>query len=162
MAGPLLAKSEHINDETLIVGAKTKSQEHLLAISQRALLSEQVTDALVEFGDRQVVINVAGNTGARFSQFGYSTLVTRSENDDELALKIWQRPGIPREHLLALFSTASDAVRSKLETIDPRQAALVREMSNGRPTRSKRRDARAPPNSHRRNCVSKRAIGPAC
>jgi uncharacterized protein (DUF2336 family) len=128
VAGPLLARSEQINDETLIAGAKTKSQEHLLAISQRALLSEQVTDALVEYGDRQVVINVAGNSGARFSEFGYSTLVTRSENDDELALKVWQRPGIPREHLLVLFSTASVAVRSKLESVDPRQAALVGEM----------------------------------
>src|SRR5579864_8442949 len=35
VAGPLLARSEQLDDETLIEGAKTKSQEHLLAISRR-------------------------------------------------------------------------------------------------------------------------------
>ena len=35
IAGPVLRRSESLDDETLIVGAKTKGQEHLVAISQR-------------------------------------------------------------------------------------------------------------------------------
>jgi uncharacterized protein (DUF2336 family) len=68
-----------------------------LAISQRARLSEEVTDVLVERGNQKVVISTAANAGARFSDFGCSTLVTRSESDSELALLVWVRPEIPRE-----------------------------------------------------------------
>jgi uncharacterized protein (DUF2336 family) len=128
VAGQLLAHSEHLDDETLVAGAKTKSQAHLLAISRRKLLSEGVTDILVERGNQQVVLSTTANSGARFSEFGYSTLVTRSGTDDELALTVWSRPELPREHLLTLFATASDAVRFKLEAVDRQKAALVRDM----------------------------------
>jgi uncharacterized protein (DUF2336 family) len=103
VAGPVLRESASLDDETLIVGAKTKGQDHLLAISQRAQLSENVTDVLVERGNKKVVISTAANAGARFSDFGYSRLVTRSENDSELALLVWARPEIPREALLTVF-----------------------------------------------------------
>jgi len=128
VAGPMLRRSETLDDETLIVGARTKGQEHLLAISQRTRLSEDVTDILVERGNQEVVISTAANTGAKFSEFGYSKLVTRSENDSELALLVWSRPEIPREYLLALFETASEAVRLKFQAADRGKTELVREM----------------------------------
>jgi uncharacterized protein (DUF2336 family) len=128
VAGVLLARSEQLDDETLIAAAETKSQEHLLAISQRKLLSEGVTDVLVERGNQQVVVSTAANSGARFSEMGYSTLVTRSGTNDELALTVWARPEIPREYLLTMFATASEAVRVKLEAADRGKAALVCDM----------------------------------
>jgi uncharacterized protein (DUF2336 family) len=128
VAGPVLKRSESLDDDTLVAGAKTKGQEHLLAISQRRHLSENVTDILVERGNQEVVISTAANTGAKFSQFGYSTLVSRSESDDELALTVWSRPEIPREYLLTLFETASETVRLKFETADRSKTDLVRDM----------------------------------
>ena len=114
VAGPLLARSEQLDDKTLVKIALTKSQEHLLAISRRTLINEGVTDVLVERGNQEVAVSTAANSGARFSEFGYSTLVTRSKTDEELALTVWARPEIPREHLLALFASASETVRSSL------------------------------------------------
>ncbi len=128
VAGPVLRRSESLDDDTLVTGAKTKGQEHLLAISQRKQLSEHVTDILVERGNQKVVISTAANSGAKFSQFGYSTLVSRSESDDELALLVWSRPEIPREYLLTLFETASETVRLKFETADRSKTDLVRDM----------------------------------
>jgi len=128
VAGPVLRRSESLDDDTLVTGAKTKGQEHLLAISQRKHLSENITDILVERGNQKVVISTAANTGAKFSQFGYSTLVSRSESDDELALLVWSRPEIPREYLLTLFETASETVRLKFETADRSKTDLVRDM----------------------------------
>ncbi len=128
VAGPVLRRSESLDDDTLVTGAKTKGQEHLLAISQRERLSEHVTDILVERGNQKVVISTAANIGARFSQFGYSTLVSRSENDSELALLVWSRPEVPREYLLTLFETASETVRLKFETADRSKTDLVRDM----------------------------------
>jgi len=115
VAGPVLAQSVLLDEATLVEGASQKSQQHLLAISRRATLSEAVTDVLVTRGDREVAVSTAGNNGAKFSDFGYTTLVDRAENDSDLALAVSGRPEIPREHLLALFAQASEAVRQKLE-----------------------------------------------
>lgn len=128
VAGPVLRRSDSLDEDTLIIGAKTKGQEHLFAISQRNQLSENVTDVLVERGNQKVVISTAANTGARFSEFGYTKLVSRSRNDSELALLVWSRPEIPREYLLNLFESASEAVQLKFETVDRTRADLVREM----------------------------------
>ena len=128
VAGPILTHSQHLDEETLIESARTKSQNHLLAISRRTSLAEPLTDVLVERGNQQVAQSTAENPGAKFSPFGYSTLVKRSEDDAELALRVWNRPEIPRQHLLKLFADATEAVRLKLEAADRRKAGLLRLM----------------------------------
>jgi uncharacterized protein (DUF2336 family) len=128
VAGSILSYSEQVDDLTLVEGAKTKSQAHLLAITRRKLLVESVTDILVERGDQQVVMSAAGNPGAAFSEFGYSTLVHRSSGDDDLAACIWSRPEIPRQHLLRLFCDASESVKLKLTSKDPRKASVILEI----------------------------------
>jgi len=128
VAGPLLAHSDSLDDNTLIVGAKIKSQKHLLAISRRKLLGEGLTDILVDRGNQQVVVSTAANSGARFSEFGYSTLITKSETNSEIALTVWSRPEIPHEHFLKLFERASETVRRELESADRGKVALVRDM----------------------------------
>ena len=125
VAGPILTQFERIGEETLVEGAKTKSQNHLLAISQRRYLSEGVTDVLVERGSQQVAASTAGNPGANFSEFGYSTLVKRAQADRDLAACIWSRTEIPRQHLLTLFAAASQTVQQELQSIDPRRADAV-------------------------------------
>jgi uncharacterized protein (DUF2336 family) len=128
VARPILAHSEHLDDMTLVEGAKSKSQAHLLAISTRKIIPESVTDILVERGNREVALSTAGNPGASFSDFGYSTLVSRSSNDDDLAICTWSRPEIPRQHLLKLFADASESVKDRLTKKDPRKAGLILEI----------------------------------
>jgi uncharacterized protein (DUF2336 family) len=125
VAGPILRQFEGLAEETLVEGATTMSQNHLLAISQRRSLSESVTDVLVERGNRQVAASTVSNPGARFSETGYSTLVKRAEVDRELAARIWNRPEIPRHHLLTLFAAASQAVQKELQAINPRRVDEV-------------------------------------
>jgi uncharacterized protein (DUF2336 family) len=128
VAGPILSQFEHLDEATLVEGARTKSQDHLLAISERKMLAEAVTDVLVERGNEAVARNTASNPGAKFSEFGYSALVKRSEADGELALRVWSRPEIPRQHLLRLFADASESVRGQLTNADHRKADLIRDM----------------------------------
>ena len=61
VAGPVLRQSEQLDDNALIANATTKSQSHLLAISQRKSIGETVTDVLVARGDQDVVNSVASN-----------------------------------------------------------------------------------------------------
>lgn len=128
VARPILSYAEELDETTLAEGAKSKSQSHLLAISTRKTIPECVTDILVERGNREVALSTAGNPGASFSEFGYSTLVRRSSGDDDLAACTWSRPEIPRRHLLKLFADASDSVKRRLSKEDPRKAVLIAEM----------------------------------
>jgi uncharacterized protein (DUF2336 family) len=126
VAGPILSRSQSLMEETLIEGAKTKSQDHLLAISLRESIGAAVTDILVERGDSKVLISTAANPGAKFSEFGCSTLATRSKNDAELAFQVWSRSDIPRQHLLTLFAAASEEVQRQLESADRQKVQLYR------------------------------------
>jgi uncharacterized protein (DUF2336 family) len=119
VSSPILIQSERLDDPSLIDCAKTKSQEHLLAISLRKTLAEAVTDVLVERGDPQVVLSTAKNPGAKFSNKGFAILVKRSDGDDRLATCVGSRPDIPRQLFEQLLETASEAVRAKLEAERP-------------------------------------------
>jgi len=114
VAYPVLAQSERVDEAILVQCARSKSQEHLLAISRRKTLSEVITDVLVDRGNKQVVLSTAKNLGARFSEVGFGRLVKRSDGDDALAACVGARPDIPRPLLLVLLETASELVRSKL------------------------------------------------
>jgi uncharacterized protein (DUF2336 family) len=114
IASPVLIQSERLDEATLVQTARAKSQSHLFAISQRRTLNENVTDVLVERGNRYVVLNTAKNLGAKFSKLGFSRLVARSNGDDALATCVGVRNDIPNDLFLALMATASEMVRAKL------------------------------------------------
>ena len=128
VAGPVLRDSPRLDDDTLVANARSASQDHLLAISQRGSVSEVVTDVLVERGDRTVVLSTVKNAGARFSDGGHTILVERSKDDDEIAVGVWSRQDIPHHHLLKLFTVASENVRRTLESVNRHQTNLIRDM----------------------------------
>jgi uncharacterized protein (DUF2336 family) len=119
VAGPVLRESERLDSETLVANAKTKSQPHLLAISQRKSLDETVTDVLVTRGNWDVVNSVANNNGARFSDFGFLHMIKRAEGDSILAEQLGLREDIPRHIFQQLIAKASDDVRERLERERP-------------------------------------------
>jgi len=125
VARPVLIQSERLDDRDLMVSAGTKSQQHLFAIAQRRMLSEAVTDVLVERGDRDVVHSVVKNIGARFSDAGFRMLVKRSTGDDALATEIGSRTDIPRPHFLVLLEKASSEVRARLSLENPQAGIAI-------------------------------------
>ncbi|HET9716420.1 MAG TPA: DUF2336 domain-containing protein [Pseudolabrys sp.] len=134
VASPVLSQAERLDLETLIECARTKNQEHLLAISRRKMLPEALTDVLVERGDQQVVLSTAKNSGAKFSGQGFETLVRRSRGDDQLAACVGTRPDLPPGVFGRLLQVASDTVRAKLvaERTHPKSAvdSVVSEVSD--------------------------------
>jgi uncharacterized protein (DUF2336 family) len=122
IAAPVLSQSEQLDDATLIANVRSKSQDHLMAISTRVSLSGAVTDALVELGNEKVVQSTVSNPGAEFTENGYSTLIIRAEGNDQLATCLGLRPSIPRAQYLKLIAVASAAVRQRLEAAHPKAA----------------------------------------
>ncbi len=122
VAGPVLSKSERLDDETLIQTARTKSQAHLLAISIRRVLSRAVTDVLLLRGDDEVVRSTVQNPGAFLSKRSTIKLIDRSAQDHHLAACLATRPDLPRHFFLRLLAKASTTVRERLEAANPKQS----------------------------------------
>jgi uncharacterized protein (DUF2336 family) len=122
VSGPVLSKSERLDEATLMEIARTRGQAHLKAISLRRVLSEALTDVLVTRGDEDVVQSTVSNPGAQLSEGSLADLVTRAERDDDLASCIGLRSDLPRHHYLKLVAKASLTVRRKLEAAHPELA----------------------------------------
>lgn len=114
VAGPVLSQSTRLTELDLIDIAKSKSQGHLLAISGRSSLSESVSDLLAERGNIEVSLVLAGNSGARLSEAGFSRLAKKAEKDEGLAERLGLRLDIPTQLLQQLLLRATDLVRSRL------------------------------------------------
>jgi uncharacterized protein (DUF2336 family) len=119
VAAPVLSGSKRLSTAELIEIAKTKSQAHLLAISERATLETRLTDILLVRGDDQVVSSLAKNAGANFSEAGFSRLVQRAEGNDALAGIVGIRKDLPPNHLQDLLRRATDAVLQRLLSVLP-------------------------------------------
>ena len=116
VAAPVLRHSACLSDADLLEIVKSRGQQHLLAICDRKALNEALTDALMRFGDVNVSNALARNTGARFSECGYATLVGRAERDEGLAEKLGVRLDIPGSLLRELIVKVADVVRARFLT----------------------------------------------
>src|SRR3984957_16239869 len=126
VSAPVLRGSKRLGMIDLIEVAYTKSQAHLAVIAGRSEVEEAVTDVLVVKGDTDVAKIVAANAGARFSDAGFSTLVTRAGKEIGLAELVATRSEMSPRHFKQLVGQATDAVRRRLMSIaDPRVHATI-------------------------------------
>jgi uncharacterized protein (DUF2336 family) len=128
VAGPVLRQSERLDCSALVANARSKSQLHLLAISQRKAISEDVTDVLVARGNKEVARSVAKNDGARFSDLGILQIIKRSEGDSILVEQLGRRKDIPRHLFQQLIAKAADNVKKKLEDGRTAEASQMQTM----------------------------------
>ncbi len=114
VAGPVLAQSGILTDQELVAIAESKSQAHLGAIASRSRVNEPITDVLIDRGNAEVAHKITANPGARFSRLGFSTAVTRAEDDDSLAMAVAARLDLPDDLLEQLVGKASMTVQQRL------------------------------------------------
>jgi uncharacterized protein (DUF2336 family) len=126
VAGPVLSRSPILDEESLLEIAQSKSQDHLAAISGRALLTIPVTDIILQKGDRSAIRILARNDGAVLSDGGYNGLIGRAADDGVLALSLGQREDITPAQLKDLLSKSVDLVRQRmLDSAKPAQRLAI-------------------------------------
>jgi uncharacterized protein (DUF2336 family) len=125
VAAPVLRHSPALTDADLVDLAKRKSQDHLEAISQRATLSEAITDVLVDRGDSKVLNSVTRNLGARFSEQGFEALAQKSDGDHHLGEALSFRADMPPAVAAGLVSRLNPAARQRLEHLISQNAEAV-------------------------------------
>jgi uncharacterized protein (DUF2336 family) len=114
VARPVLVSSTVITTDHLVDVVKTKSQGHLLAVSERLHLDTAVTDALVDLGNKYVLYSVAGNSGACLSARGFTALVKASEGSDRIAVKLGLRRDLPMSLFRGLLLSAKAEIRMRI------------------------------------------------
>lgn len=114
VARPLLEKSTVLRDTDLLEIAKTHGQDHLHAIAGREVLSEVVTDVLVERGKTEVRRRLASNQGAALSERAVNALLGAAEDDQELQLNLGLRGDLHDDYIVRLIAIASEKVRQRL------------------------------------------------
>jgi uncharacterized protein (DUF2336 family) len=114
IAGPVLTESARLSVEDLVEIAKTKGEQHLLAISGRWWLKEIVTDELLARRYPTVSRRIINNPGARVSAAGFAIVLTQAESDPELAVETGIRVDLPSDLRRQLLLNATDVVRSRL------------------------------------------------
>lgn len=122
VARPVLCRSQRLSEGDLVALAQAKGRDHLLAISERAMLSEPVTDALVARGDRLVAHALAGNPGARLSEMGFAALIDRARADAALQTLLGQRADLSDPQLRQLVDIAKATARTRLSEALPQVA----------------------------------------
>jgi uncharacterized protein (DUF2336 family) len=132
VAGPVLKQSKCLRTTDLVDIARQKSQAHLLAIAGRDRLEGQLTDVLVDRGNRDVVHLLAANAGAEFSHNGYSALVKRAGRDESLTEKLGRRLDIPLQLFRELLLRATETVRARLMALvsEDKQEIIRRVLAN--------------------------------
>ena len=131
IAGPVLRRSPVLDQQMLVEIASVKGQGHLLAMTERPTLSTELTDVIIDRGDRDVVRRAAGNVGAAFSSNGYSTLIKRASQDGVLTVRLGQRDDLSPVQLKELLSGSIDVIRRRLLHVakPERQAAIMQAMT---------------------------------
>ena len=117
VAAPVLEFSNALTTEDLVTLASNQGQDHLLAISRRRSLSEDVTDVIVERGESRVLNTVARNAGAKFSETGFSTLADKAKADATIGESLSQRTDLPAHVVAAILPVLNPTSRRRLEQL---------------------------------------------
>jgi uncharacterized protein (DUF2336 family) len=118
IAGTLLTRSPALADDDLDPICREYTQGHLLAIAKRSVLSERLTDILVERGNDNVAGAVTANQGARFSDFGFSTLIDRARDNESVLNGLVMRSDLPERVATDLLPILGTSIATKIATLD--------------------------------------------
>jgi Uncharacterised protein conserved in bacteria (DUF2336) len=114
VARAVLMRSPALADDDLEPIARARTQEHLLAIAQRAALSERLTDILVERGDERVAGTVSANGGAHISARGFAHLAGRAADSAIILDALAMRRDLPERVATALLPLLQQGIRARI------------------------------------------------
>lgn len=123
-----MKRSVALSEEDLIRVIRQRGQEHMKAISERREIPETVTAALVDRGDKNVLVSVAGNKGAKLNTETMEKLVEHSRTIAELQAPMAGRYDLPPQLLTQMYFFVSSALKKEiLKRSDMLDPALIDE-----------------------------------
>jgi uncharacterized protein (DUF2336 family) len=123
IAGPVLKRSRVLDEQTLLQIVNYQSQQHIAAVAQRPEVSENVSDAIVKFGDDTALDHLIRNDGAKLSRASMETAVDRARNNSLLHEGVVRRSDLPLDLLNEMYfvveNTLRDQIMKRNASVDP-------------------------------------------
>ncbi|HWT97964.1 MAG TPA: DUF2336 domain-containing protein [Terriglobales bacterium] len=111
VAAPILMQCAALQQIDLIEVIHQRSRQHMLAIAMRRDLSLQVSDALVDSGDVDVIRTLLENHDAQISAATLAYIVEQSKTIDDFQGPLVRRHDLPRELAVKMCYWVSAALR---------------------------------------------------
>jgi uncharacterized protein (DUF2336 family) len=114
VARPVLEGSRALTEDDLLAVARTRGQDHLRAISQRATVTSAVSEAIVERGDDRTVGVLLRNEGAALSRETHEIVVDRAVENPELHEAVVRRASLPVDLLNEMYFVVEARLRDQI------------------------------------------------
>ena len=114
VARPMLEHSTALSDAHLLAVVAQKTQDHMLAISRRKTISEDVSHALAAQGDDRVVVALLENSGARIADRTYEAITEQAKERQALHRPLVRRDGVPPELLNEIYLEVESNLRREI------------------------------------------------
>lgn len=123
IAGPVLKRSRVLDEQTLLQIVNYQSQQHIAAVAQRPDVSENVSDAIVKFGDDTALDHLIRNDGAKISRTSMEAAVDRARRNAMLHEGVVKRGDLPLDLLNEMYfvveNTLRDQIMKRNASVDP-------------------------------------------
>lgn len=115
VAVPVLETSAVLTDEDLVnIIKNSASSEKFMAISNRPEVSEDVSEALVDTGDKKVTKNMLQRAAVRFSEMGLSKVFEKHGEDEDIVKTMATRDALPVNVAEKMISSIGGALQEEL------------------------------------------------
>jgi len=114
VAAPVLKHSQALSEDLLLKVVNEKSQQHMMAVTQRSTVSPRLSHALVERGDDEVVSSLLGNDGAAIADNTYDMVMERADASPVLQAGLVRRKSVPLDLLNELYLKTEASLRQEI------------------------------------------------
>ena len=99
VAAPVLEKSKSLTETDILEVIEKRSQDHMMAVTRRPDIGENVSSALVEKGEDRVVVSLLQNATARLDRETYQRVAERAELNPVLHAPFVRNANVPLDIL---------------------------------------------------------------
>ncbi len=114
VAYPVLTQCDLINDRELISVIRNRTEEYQLAITIRRNISEEISEALVETGNEDVILNLLKNKDCKIKESTMNYLVEQSKRYDTFQDPLVHHHELKQHMAEKLFTWVSGALRKDI------------------------------------------------
>ena len=144
VAEPVRKHSQALSEDVLLRVVNEKSQQHMMAVTQRSTVSTRVSHALVERGGDEVVSSLLDNDGADIADNTYDMVMERADTSVMLQTGLVRRKRVPLDLLNALYVKTEAGLRreivAKFGAVNPEELERAFERGRARITGRYRRE----------------------
>lgn len=114
VARPVLLRSGVLEDEDLVEIVRQRTHEHILAVANRTRLTENVTDAILDHADEEIIETLLHNGDAALSRRAMEYMVDQSRRVDRFQQPLLRRGDLAPDLAHRMFWWVSAALREHL------------------------------------------------